>query len=70
MDFLAVTEHNTVSHHPYLHAVGARHSILLIPGQEVTTDWGHANVFGETGWVDFHQNPNSGYDVLSPVARS
>lgn len=57
LDFLAVTEHNTVSHQPYLRAVGTRHSILLIPGQEVTTDWGHANVFGETGWIDFHQNP-------------
>ncbi|MFI6500809.1 CehA/McbA family metallohydrolase [Nonomuraea typhae] len=53
LDFLAVTDHNTVSHHPWL-AKAAR-GITLIPGQEVTTDRGHANVFGDVGWVDFRQ---------------
>ncbi|MFG2000415.1 CehA/McbA family metallohydrolase [Spirillospora sp. NPDC048911] len=55
LDFLAVTDHNTVSHHPELAAVGVRAGIILVPGQEVTTDLGHANVFGDTGWVDFRQ---------------
>ncbi|GAA2079873.1 hypothetical protein GCM10009801_37790 [Streptomyces albiaxialis] len=53
LDFLAVTDHNTVSHHPWLPAAGARQGITLLPGQEVTTDLGHANVFGDTGWIDF-----------------
>ena len=53
LDFLAVTDHNTVSHHPLLAAAGARQGITLLPGQEVTTDLGHANVFGDTGWIDF-----------------
>ncbi|MGW2339209.1 CehA/McbA family metallohydrolase [Streptomyces sp. NPDC001661] len=53
LDFLAVTDHNTVSHHPHLAAAGARQGITLLPGQEVTTDLGHANVFGDTGWIDF-----------------
>lgn len=53
LDFLAVTDHNTVSHHPHLPAAGARQGITLLPGQEVTTDLGHANVYGDTGWIDF-----------------
>ncbi|URM94006.1 CehA/McbA family metallohydrolase [Actinomadura madurae] len=55
LDFLAVTDHNTVSHHPELAAAGEHAGVLLLPGQEVTTDLGHANVFGLTGWVDFRR---------------
>ncbi|HEX4812575.1 MAG TPA: CehA/McbA family metallohydrolase [Nonomuraea sp.] len=57
LDFLAVTDHNTVSHHPWLAKVDR--GIALIPGQEVTTDRGHANVFGDVGWVDFRQPADS-----------
>ncbi|MEU6038383.1 CehA/McbA family metallohydrolase [Actinomadura sp. NPDC047616] len=57
LDFLAVTDHNTVSHHAELPAAAARAGITLLPGQEVTTDRGHANVFGHTGWVDFRRPP-------------
>ncbi|MBE1591019.1 CehA/McbA family metallohydrolase [Nonomuraea angiospora] len=57
LDFLAVTDHNTVSHHPWLGKIDR--GITLIPGQEVTTDRGHANVFGEVGWVDFRQPADS-----------
>ncbi len=53
LDFLAVTDHNTTSHHPHLKQVGKRHGITLLPGQEVTTHRGHANAFGDIGWVDF-----------------
>lgn len=55
LDFLAVTDHNTVSHHPHLGAAGRRYGITLVPGQEVTTDRGHANAFGDIGWVDFRR---------------
>jgi hypothetical protein len=52
LDFLAVTDHNTTTHHPYLQA--ASHlPIILIPGEEVTTYWGHANTWGLREWVDF-----------------
>ncbi len=57
LDFLAVTDHNTVSHHPWLPAASARYGITLLPGQEVTTDRGHANVLGPVGWVDFRRPP-------------
>jgi hypothetical protein len=53
LDFLAVTDHNTTSHHAELPAAAARAGVLLVPGQEVTTDSGHANCLGGAGWVDF-----------------
>lgn len=55
LDFVAVTDHNTVSHHPHLPGVSAAHGITLLPGQEVTTSRGHANAFGDIGWVDFRE---------------
>ncbi|UFU06692.1 CehA/McbA family metallohydrolase [Ruania halotolerans] len=55
LDFLAVTDHNTVSHHGLLPAVGGALGITLLPGQEVTTARGHANVFGDVGWIDFRR---------------
>ena len=53
LDFIAVTDHNTVSHHRELPAAAARHGITLLPGQEVTTAGGHAGALGEVGWIDF-----------------
>ncbi len=58
LDALAVTDHNTTSHHAYLPSVGERYGIRLIPGQEVTTDRGHANALGDIGFVDF-RNPGA-----------
>ncbi|HEX6681347.1 MAG TPA: CehA/McbA family metallohydrolase, partial [Candidatus Limnocylindrales bacterium] len=66
LDFLAVTDHNTVSHHPHLAAIGRRYGVELIPGQEVTTDRGHANVFGDSaGWVDFREPPQTWDGLMS-----
>jgi len=53
LDFLWVTDHNTTSHHPHLVDAGRHYGIDLLPGQEVTTADGHANAFGDIGWVDF-----------------
>ncbi|MGI5487510.1 CehA/McbA family metallohydrolase [Microtetraspora malaysiensis] len=58
LDFLAVTDHNTVSHHAELAAASALAGLLLVPGQEVTTDLGHANAYGDIGWVDFRTGPD------------
>ncbi len=55
LDVLAVTDHNTISHHALLPEVGRRYGIGLVPGQEVTTDRGHANAFGNIPWVDFRR---------------
>ncbi len=53
LDFIAVTDHNTVSHHRELPPAARRYGITLIPGQEVTTSEGHAGALGDVGWVDF-----------------
>ena len=55
LDFVAVTDHNTVSHHAFLESASSRYGVTLLPGQEVTTDLGHAGVLGDTGWVDFRE---------------
>ena len=54
LDFIAITDHNTISHYdderelqPYFDR------LLLIPGRELTTYSGHANVFGPTTFIDF-----------------
>lgn len=52
LDFLAVTDHNTVGHHAAARAASAS-DLLVLPGEEITTYHGHANVWGVTGWVDF-----------------
>lgn len=59
LDFLAVTDHNTVSHHAELPAASRRYGLTLLAGQEVTTPSGHANCFGDVGWVDFRGDADS-----------
>jgi predicted metal-dependent phosphoesterase TrpH len=63
LDFLAVTDHNTVSHHAEL--AGVRSDIELIPGQELTTADGHANAFGDIGWIDFRRPASSWVDEVA-----
>jgi len=63
LDFIAVTDHNTVSHHAELAAAGRRYGITMLPGQEVTTDGAHAGAFGDVGWIDFRQDPDAWLDA-------
>ncbi|MFN8562305.1 MAG: CehA/McbA family metallohydrolase [Anaerolineae bacterium] len=51
LDFLAITDHNNISHLARLNTVDT--SLILIPGFEVTTYKGHWNVWGGHGWIDF-----------------
>ena len=60
LDFLAVTEHNTISHLPLvlsqvegLLPAHTTSDLLLIPGVEITTYHGHANVWPVDGFVEF-----------------
>jgi PHP domain len=59
LDFIAITDHNTVSHHAELPAAAARYGITLIPGQEITTEEGHAGALGDVGWIDFREPADS-----------
>jgi hypothetical protein len=63
LDFLAVTDHNTVSHHGELAGAARRCGIALVAGQEVTTAFGHANVFGDVGWIDFRNEADDWLDA-------
>ncbi len=63
LDFLAVTDHNTVSHHAELPAAATQYGITLIPGQELTTDGGHAGALGDIGWVDFRRPADDWLDA-------
>jgi len=54
LDFIAVTDHNTSSHFSALRELQPWYDkMLLIPGAEITTFGGHANIFGQSRWVDF-----------------
>lgn len=53
LDFLAVTEHNTISHLVEMAARPMPPSPVVIPAVEITTYHGHANAFGIRAWPDF-----------------
>ncbi|WP_242618087.1 CehA/McbA family metallohydrolase [Edaphobacter modestus] len=54
LDFIAITDHNTVSHFDAMRELAPYFDkMLLIPGREITTFDGHANVFGTTEFIDF-----------------
>jgi hypothetical protein len=63
LDFLAITDHNTISHHAELPGAAARYGITLIPGQEITTEDGHAGALGDVGWIDFRAPADSWLDA-------
>jgi hypothetical protein len=52
LDFLAVTDHNSISHLAALAQIDPGH-LALIPGCEVTSYKGHWNVWGLEEWIDF-----------------
>ena len=54
LDFIAVTDHNTLTQAAALRELQpAFPNLLLIPGEEVTTFFGHANAIGLSSPVDF-----------------
>jgi hypothetical protein len=70
LDFIAVTDHNTQSHYdaerelqPYFD------NILLLPGREITTYQGHANLLGTTRFLDFRIGTPEVPDVNSVLRQ-
>ncbi len=54
LDFIALTDHNTVSHFNALRELAPYFDrLLLLHGREITTFHGHANVYGTGQFVDF-----------------
>lgn len=65
LDFIAVTDHNTVSHFDGLREQQPWVApMLLIPGIEITTFHGHANIFAPNRFVDFRLASRSGIRAL------
>jgi hypothetical protein len=54
LDFIAITDHNTMSQYDDMRELQPYFDhLLLMPGREITTFQGHANVFGTTAFIDF-----------------
>jgi len=70
LDFVAITEHNTFSHHSEIDRLEKDYpNLLILKGEEVTTYGGHINVWGlESGdWVDFRLVPGQPKEVSALV---
>ncbi|MFN3524151.1 MAG: CehA/McbA family metallohydrolase [Phenylobacterium sp.] len=74
LDFIAITDHNTTSQFEAMRELQpAFDRLLLIPGREITTFQGHANVFGPTGYIDFRLGEGGGLaarDLQDAVERA
>lgn len=70
LDFVAVTEHNTLSHHQSLNELQMSFDqTVLMSGREITTFYGHANIFGTTEFIDFRVRDNQINPVLHAAAE-
>jgi hypothetical protein len=62
LDFIAITDHNAMSQYEAMRELQPYFDkLLLIPGREMTTFWGHFNIFGTTQYIDYRVQP--GHDV-------
>ena len=54
LDFIAITDHNATSQYEPMRELQPYFDrLLLIPGREITTFWGHFNIFGITQHIDY-----------------
>jgi hypothetical protein len=67
LDFIAITDHNATSQYNAMRELQPYFDrLLLIPGREITTFWGHFNIFGVTRFIDYRAVPG-GLDVNAIV---
>jgi predicted metal-dependent phosphoesterase TrpH len=60
LDFIAITDHTTISHaEPMRELQPYFDDLVLIPGREITTFQGHANLFGTVANLDFRADWNA-----------
>jgi hypothetical protein len=74
LDFIAVTDHNTSSHANELRELQPYFDrLLLMPGREVTTFYGHANLFGSMAPLNFRVATKGDHadwnDLLDEITR-
>jgi hypothetical protein len=66
MDFVELSDHNTISQVDQIVDAQAKTKVLLIPGYEYTTYAGHANGIGGTKWVN-HRIGDKGANIVDAV---
>lgn len=67
LDFLFLTDHNTIAPLREMDALAAP-DLLTAGGMELTTFWGHALVLGTRQWVDWRFRPGDG--VINRLAEA
>jgi hypothetical protein len=68
LDFLAITDHNNRSQLAALNTTET--PLMLIPGYEVTTYYGHWNIWGDEGWIDFRiLSPERMHDAMQEAIK-
>jgi hypothetical protein len=66
LDFIAMTDHNNVAHYNAMRELQPYFDdVLLIPGREMTTFQGHANIFGTTEYVDYRLGSPAAPDMAA-----
>lgn len=64
LDFIAITDHNSTSQYEAMRELQPYFDrLLLIPGREMTTFWGHFNIFGVTQYIDYRATAHGGRSV-------
>lgn len=63
MDFLTITDHNTLDAYPHF---GTQDDLCIIPGIEVTYPTGHYNVFGLARPARWQEKVTNGPTVIKP----
>ncbi|HVJ09526.1 MAG TPA: CehA/McbA family metallohydrolase [Acidisarcina sp.] len=71
LDFIALTDHNTTTHYEAMRELAPYFDkLLLIPGREITTFHGHANIFGTEDFLDFRLGSPAVPDMNTLLRRS
>jgi hypothetical protein len=71
LDFIAITDHNTTAHYDAMRELQPYFDkLLLIPGREITTFDGHANMFGTTDFVDFREDGKHVADMSTLLRKT
>ena len=71
LDFIAITDHNTNAHYNGLRELQAYFDqLLIIPGMEMTTFGGHANVLGIDQWPAFLKPDSSAVDIAAVFSET
>jgi hypothetical protein len=66
LDFLALTDHNTITQN----SVAGESPVLAIPGLEVTNNHGHLNVLGATEVIDYRfRFASAAENLAEPIRR-